>query len=102
MKPSFSPADFPRTKKGYNDYLKSIGVKKTTEFNPFLISFREFMLLDRPKDELTELNNKLDEINDSWYKLLKEGQDDTNIYHDAFHLKMNARRIVLRIMEIEL
>ena len=51
-------------------------------------------------DRISELEKQLEEVNESWYNHLKNGQDDNDIHTDAYHCKMNAKRLVYKLEEL--
>ena len=100
---SVSFSAFTPDKRGYNSYLKTLGVNKG-EFNAFVETFPQFVRAVEavnPKGKIDGLYNDLEKINDLWLDALESGQDDTDVNQDAFHLKGNAKRIVLLIEELE-
>ena len=85
-----------KTLSEYKQYLKKNGVKfEESGTNPNVMSFFEFQRTNY--NEADELNKELERVNEIWLNHILAGHDDTDICSDAFHCKMNARRIVRRL-----
>ena len=102
---------FSADKRGYKSYLKSIGAEyKEGEVNAFVVSFSGFkrMINNTPTNRVDRLYDDLEKVNARWGELLEMGADDdgdgmgeSKSDNDAWSCKMNARRIVKLIEEIE-
>ena len=107
-----SPSDFTNTKQGYRKFLTALGYGEqmvkdiasgSVPASFYMVpSFKAFKQAHETEEtKLDALYTRLEKLNDRWGDLLDEGQDDTDMYQDAFHIKKNAANLVRQIEEFE-
>ena len=90
----------------YRKYLRSNGVtllNNTPMFNVMTASeFEKFTNANKSKEDIiNDMYNRLEKINISWLNHLMNGQDDKEITNLAYHCRMNAKRLVDEITNLE-
>jgi hypothetical protein len=100
-----SLSSFSADKRGYNAYLKSMGIDRNDQeailVNAMSLSQFVTAVKSCPENKAEELNGRIEELNDRWFELLMAGQDDNNVEHDAYHIKHNLRRMVRELEKLE-
>ena len=98
--PTISPSSFTPNKTGYKKYLKAIGIDyKEGEFNPFGLTFSQFK--SEATNKITKIEKQLEDVTSYWNILLDKGQDDNDPNTEAYHCRMNARKLVYELQKLE-
>ena len=109
---TISAANFTNTKAGYKKYIIALGY--TSEIADriimgydaagayFIESYKEFQRLHITNEsEIDKMYNDLEAMNERWLEMTQEGQDDKDMYQDAYHMRINIRNLIDRIEKIE-
>ena len=87
--------DFPATKRGYRSYLKAKGYEYDGVNSPMMeITLSKFKSRE---ETLSQLEDRLEKLTDSWTRLVEQGQDSYDVESDAYHCRVNHGKLVRKI-----
>lgn len=108
-----SAANYTNTKAGYRKYIMDLGYTKeiATQVVMGYISSGVYMIITykafqnehiTKEGKLDTMYNDLEKMNDTWNELTTvKGQDDTDMFTDAFHMRKNIQNLIEKIEHFE-